>query len=141
LPSNVVDINVYRCDKLFAGRLGWGLQKVPSVRYLKIGSEYEDVVFFPEPGLLPSSLTSLSISGFPNMKSWDNNLTSLQHLSVINCPKLNHMPEEGLLTSLSVIKIVRCPLLRKQWQSKKEKERRKTPDVDYILIDGEEYMG
>ncbi|XP_059440441.1 putative disease resistance RPP13-like protein 1 [Corylus avellana] len=144
LPSHVVDINIFRCDKLLAGRVGWGLQKLPSVRDLRIGSKYEDVVSFPEPGLLPSSLTSLCIE-FPNMKSWDNkglqHLTSLQHLSVWDCPKLNYMPEEGLLTSLSVIEIIRCPLLRKQWQSKKQKERRKIPNVEHIVIDREEYIG
>jgi hypothetical protein len=145
LPSNVVDIDVFRCDKLFAGRVGWGLQKLPFVRNLTIGSEYEDVESLPEPGLLPSGLTFFCITEFPNMKSWDNkglqHLTSLQRLEVWNCPKLNCMPEEGLLTSLSVIEIVGCPLLRKQWQSKKEKERRKIPDVDHIVIDGEEYIG
>jgi hypothetical protein len=31
--------------------------------------------------------------------------------------------------------------LKKRWQSKKEKERRKIPDVDHILIDYEEYIG
>jgi hypothetical protein len=31
--------------------------------------------------------------------------------------------------------------LRKLWQSKKGKERRKIPDVDHILIDFEEYIG
>jgi hypothetical protein len=51
------------------------------------------------------------------------------------------MPKEGLPTSLSIITIVGCPLLRKQWQSKKEKERRKIPDVEHILIDREEYIG
>jgi hypothetical protein len=147
LPSNVVEIDVFRCDKLLAGRVAWGLQKLPSLRSLRIGSisKYEDVVSFPEPGLLPSSLTALCIAEFPNMKSWDNkglqHLTSLQHLTVWDCPKLNYMPEEGLLTSLSEIEIIGCPLLRKHWQSKKEKERRKIPNVDHILIDREEYIG
>ncbi|XP_059440493.1 putative disease resistance protein At3g14460 [Corylus avellana] len=125
--------------------MGWGLQKLPSLKDLRIGGKYEDVVSFPEPGLLPSGLTYLCIDEFPNMKSWDNkglqHLTSLQHLRVMNCPKLNCMPEEGLLTSLSVIEIKVCPLLRKQWQSKKGKERRKIPNVDHILIDDEEYIG
>jgi hypothetical protein len=138
-------INVDNCEKLFAGRMGWGLQKLPSLREFEIGGKSEDVVSFPEPGLLPSCLTSLSISGFPNMKSLDKrglqHLTSLQQLSVSDCPKLRVHAKRGLPTSLSIIKIVGCPLLRKRWQSKKGKERRKIPDVDHILIDGKEYIG
>ena len=77
--SNVAHIKVYRCDKLFARQVGWGLQKLLSVKEMKIGGKYEDVVSFPEPGLMPSSLTTLFIGDFPNMKSWDNK--GLQRLS------------------------------------------------------------
>jgi hypothetical protein len=125
--------------------MGWGLQKLTSLRELEIDGKSKDVVSFPEPGLLPSCLTSLTILKFPNMKSLDKrglqHLTSLQQLYVWNCPKLKSMPKEGLPTSLSIIKIESCPLLRKGWQSKKGKERRKIPDVDHILIDGKEYIG
>ena len=78
-------------------------------------------------------------------KSLDKNglqhLTSLQQLHVLDCLKLESMPKEGLPTSLSIIQIEGCPLLRKWWQSKKGKERREIPDVDHVLIDGEEYIG
>jgi len=141
LPSNVKRMNVRRCDKLFARRAGWGLQKLQS---LGVSYTNEDVESFPEPGLLPSCLTGLNISGFPNLKSLDKkglqDLTSLQQLWVRNCPKLEYIPKEGLPTSLSIIKIIKCPLLRKQWQSKKEKERRNIPNVDHILIDEEEFI-
>jgi hypothetical protein len=145
LPSNVKDMEVVKCDKLFATRSGWGLQKLPSLREFKVGGKYEDVESFPEPELLPSCLTQLCISEFPNMKTLDKkglqHLTSLQDLSVWNCPKLEYIPKEGLPTSLSTISIYECPLLRKQWQSKKGKERRKIPDVDHIVINLEEYIG
>jgi hypothetical protein len=144
-PSNLRTIEVENCENLFAGRMGWGLQKLTSLRELDIGGKSEDVVSFPEPGLLPSCLTSLTISKFPNMKSLDKrglqHLTSLQQLCVWNCPKLESIPKEGLPTSLSIIKIVRCPLLRKRWQSKKRKERREIPNVNHILIDRKEYIG
>jgi hypothetical protein len=121
--------------------MGWGLQRLPSLRDLYVGGKSEDLVSFPEPGLLPSCLTSLYIEEFPNMKSLDKrglqHLTSLQQLRVSDCPKLEYVPKEGLPTSLSIIEIYRCPLLRKRWQSKKGKERRKIPDVDHILIDDE----
>jgi hypothetical protein len=144
LPSNVKYMKVKSCDKLFARRAGWGLQKIPSLLEFSVDGENEDVESFPEPGLLPSCLTQLRIRSFPNMKSLDKkglqHLSSLQQLSVWGCPKLEYIPKEGLPTSLSIIQIFICPLLRKRWQSKKGKERRKIPDVSHILIDGE-YVG
>jgi Leucine-rich repeat (LRR) protein len=145
LPSNVESILVERCEKLFAGRLGWGLQNLSSVRCFSFDGVYEDMESFPEPGFLPSCLTQLHIIGFPNMKSLNKkglqHLTSLQQLSMCECPKVEYMPKEGLPASLSIIEIERCPLLRKQWLSKKGKERQKIPNVDHILIDYEEYIG
>jgi hypothetical protein len=145
LPSNVKYMAVEKCDKLFARRARWGLQNLPSLREFLVGGKYEDVESFPEPGLLSSCLTQLRISEFPNMKSLDKkgleHLTSLQQLSVSDCPKLEYIPKEGLPTSLSIIFIYECPLLRKRWQSKRGKERRKIPDVDHIVIDFEEYIG
>jgi hypothetical protein len=89
-PSNLRSIDVRNCDKLFAGRLGWGLQGLLSLRDLGVGGESEDLVSFPEPELLPSCLTSLNISEFQNMKSLDErglqHLTSLQQLSVSGLP-------------------------------------------------------
>ncbi|XP_062173778.1 putative disease resistance protein At3g14460 [Alnus glutinosa] len=140
-PFNLEVIGIKNCEKLFAGRMRWGLQKLLSVKTMKIGGKSEDVKSFPEPELLPSSLTRLSFCEFPNMKSLDNkglqHLTSLEELWIEDCPKLKYMPEEGLPASLSTIKIDGCPLMKKQWLSKK----RKVPNVDNILIDKEEYIG
>jgi hypothetical protein len=141
LPSNVKHMDIRTCDKLFARRAGWGLPKLQS---LIVNCTNEDVESFPKPGLLPSCLTELGIFGCPNMKSLDKkglqHFTSLQQLGVMDCPKLEYIPKEGLPTSLSIIEILRCPLLRKRWQSKKEKERRNIPNVDHILIDEEEFI-
>jgi hypothetical protein len=144
LPSNVKYMIVEECDKLFARRAGWGLQKLPALTEFTFGGSYEDVESFPEPGLLPSCLTQLHIYWFQNMKSLDKkglqHLTSLQELLVWECPKLKYIPKEGLPTSLSTIFVYKCPLLRKRWQSKKRKERRKIPDINHILIDYEEFI-
>jgi hypothetical protein len=144
-PSNLKDLVVQYCEKLFASRMEWGLQKLSSIRVLHISSKSENVVYFPEPGLMPSCLTFLCFSGFPNMKSLDKkglqHLTSLQELIFSDCPKLKYMPKEVLPASLSTIRINRCPLLRKWWQSKKEKERQKIPKVDDVIFDMEVYIG
>jgi hypothetical protein len=106
-PSNLELLFVKYCEKLFASRMEWGLQKLSSIRLLCIGSKSEDVVYFPEPGFMPSCLTSLQICGFPNMISLDKkglqHLTSLQKLWVEDCPKLKYMPKGVLPASLSNI--------------------------------------
>ena len=98
-----------------------------------------DVESFPEEYLLPTTVKHLCIGGFGNLRTLDNNgfqhLTSLQDLSIIYCPKLKHMPEEGLPVSVSHIQIGECPLLTKRLQRKKGKEWRNIAHTPFIQID------
>ena len=139
LPSNLNEIYIYNCDKISASRMGWGLQKLPSIRRFTIGGKPEDLESFPEMGLLPASLNYLRIERFPNLKSLDKqglqHLTSLQELQIWHCPKLECMPEDGLPASLSTLMIYRCPLLKEEWQTKKEKEWLKIAHVPNKYID------
>ena len=72
---------------------------------------------FPKESLLPSTLSSLNISGLPNLKSLDSKglqqLTSLTTLSIFNCPKFQSFGEEGLqhLTSLKNLEMTYLPVL------------------------------
>jgi hypothetical protein len=97
LPSNLNSIHIMGCEKLIASRMGWGLQKLPILKHFSIG-ENEDLESFPEAQLLPTSLTSLSISGFLNLKSLDKKglqqLIALEELDIWYCPKLKYMPEQ-----------------------------------------------
>jgi hypothetical protein len=63
--------------------MGWGLQNLPFLELLTIGGNSEDVESFLEAQLLPTSLTSLSISGFRNLKYLDKK----------GHPKLKYIPE------------------------------------------------
>lgn len=164
LPSGLNSIIIYCCDKLFANRKGWVLQKLPSLTKLEIGGNSEDLESFPEAGLLPTTLTHLSINGFPNLISLDReglqHLTSLQrlridycstfecirgvallaslsHLQINHCPKFKDMPKEGLHSSISLIQINDCPLLAKQLHGKKGREWHKIAKAHRIMIDGE----
>jgi hypothetical protein len=142
LPSNLNSIHIMGCEKLIASRMGWGLQKLPILKHFSIG-ENEDLESFPEAQLLPTSLTSLSISGFLNLKSLDKKglqqLIALEELDIWYCPKLKYMPEQELPASLSILTIVDCPLLKKEWKSKKGKEWRKIAHVEQIQIDGQPF--
>jgi hypothetical protein len=139
LPSNLKSIDIRNCEKLIASRMGWGLQNLPFLRSLVIDSNSEDVESFPEEPLLPTSLTSLHIQSFPNLKSLDKkglqHLNTLEYLGIKNCPKLNCMRKQGLPPSLSMLSIDKCPLLKKKLQSKKGKEWRKIAHVERIRID------
>jgi hypothetical protein len=80
-PSNLKVLVVVYCEKLFASRMEWGLQKLSSIRYLRIGSKSEDVVYFPEPGLMPSCLTSLSLLWISKYEIFGQERASTPHLS------------------------------------------------------------
>jgi hypothetical protein len=68
LPSNLKSIYIYACDKVIAGWMGGGLQNLSFLGHLTIGGNSKDVESLLEARLLPTSLTSLSIPGFPNLK-------------------------------------------------------------------------
>jgi hypothetical protein len=141
LPFNLKSVSIIDCDSLVAGRMEWGLQKLPFLKSLFICGEKEDVKSFPEVGLLPINLTVLQIKNFPSLKSLDKRgfqqLASLEELRIDNCPMLKCMPEEGLPASVSVLLINNCPLLKKQLHKKKGKEWLKIAHVHLIMIDDE----
>jgi hypothetical protein len=141
LPSNLKSLSIVDCDNLIAGRMGWGLQKLPFLKNLFICGEKGDVESFPDVGLLPTNLTVLQIKNFPNMKYLDKrefqHLTALEELQISNCPMLKYMPDEGLPVSISVLLMDNCPLLKKQCHKKKGKEWLKIAHVHLIMIDDE----
>ncbi|KAI5342031.1 hypothetical protein L3X38_009906 [Prunus dulcis] len=92
------------------------LHRLTSLTVLRVDGEDPYVVSFPPDSyremdtemLLPESLTTLSIVGFPNLKKLSSkgfqSLTSLEYLELKNCPKLASIPVEG------------CPLLKDKCQ-------------------------
>jgi len=113
LPSNLNVMFLLNCFKLVASLKGaWGTN--PSLKSLYIHKV--DLECFPDEGLLPTSLTKLSIDNCPNLKKLDYrglcHLSSLQRLSLYNCPILQCLPEEGLPESISELEIKDCPLLK-----------------------------
>jgi hypothetical protein len=143
LPSNLNSIEIRGCKKLIASRMGWGLQNLPILKDFSIRGKNEDLESFPEAQLLPTSLTSLYISRFPNLKCLDKkglqHLIALEQLCIVHCPKLKFIPQQGLPASISILKIYECPLLKKEWQSKKGKEWHKIAHVEQIWIDDQPF--
>jgi hypothetical protein len=135
LPSNLNVISIFHCDKLFASRLGWGLQTLPCVRRFSISDKSEDAKSFPDEGLLPNNLTYLDIKLFPNLKYLNlkglQHLTALEELEIRCCPELECMLEDGLPASLSTIRMYGCPLLEKELERKEGEEWVKIAHVPY----------
>lgn len=160
LPLNLRNLGIEGCDKLIASRLSWDLQRLPNLTSFTIhgtsryeGAEsvrtmrrrirsYEDVESFPDEGLLPTTITSLSIGGFPNLKVLDRNglqkLTSLRELRVSVCIELQITPER-LPTSLKYFSISECPLLKKRC-CKKNKEYWSEIDRIFCVKIGDEIV-
>ncbi|GMN65013.1 hypothetical protein TIFTF001_034073 [Ficus carica] len=117
--SRLQSIDICGCEMLFALRRSWDLQRFTSLTSLGLGYRLDSSVgSFPEEGLLPTTLTSLSIIGFKYLKSLNGRslqqLTSLERLSIFNCKKLRCLPEERLPPSLSFLRIHHCPFLERR---------------------------
>jgi len=115
LPSNLEEMKLINCSRLI-GSLKGAFRDRSSLESLWI--EELDAKCFPDEGLLPFSLTSLTIRDCPNLEKLDYKglyqLSSLKLLILVNCPNLQCLPEEGLPRSISDFCITNCPLLEQR---------------------------
>ncbi|TQE00545.1 hypothetical protein C1H46_013789 [Malus baccata] len=164
LPSNLQHLSFECCRKLAANRSLWGLTRLNSLRYLNIffteeGGE-EMRCSFPEEGLLPATLTNLSIHFHPNLTTIQGKvlrqLTSLEVFMIHKCPELHGFPEEApkslkslsiwecpnigclpgewLPTSLSRLHIRGCPLLKERFRRETGEDWPKISHIPEIYI-------
>ncbi|CAK7325053.1 unnamed protein product [Dovyalis caffra] len=138
LPSQLQDLTILDCNKLIANHMQWDLQSLHSLSLLAIAG-YKDAVSFPEETLLPSTLTTLKIRNFENLKSLEykgfHHLTSLRKFYIWDCPNLQSMPEEGLPSSLTYLAIGGCPLLEKKCEKETGEYWPKISHIPSIEID------
>jgi hypothetical protein len=138
LPSNLEELEIFNCDKLFSRRREWRWHSLRKLREFRVGSHCEESRNFPEEAWLPSTLTHLQISSFRNLKLLNGkgfqHLTSLKSLWLQNCNELQCSPEEGLPTSLFELIISGCPLLGKRCEEEKGEDWDKIAAIPYIEI-------
>ncbi|PSS09945.1 Disease resistance protein [Actinidia chinensis var. chinensis] len=142
LPPKLRSLHIQDCDKLVTRRREWGLQRLLSLTHFTIsGKRKEDVEYFPEEGLLPSTLMSLRIEHLPKLTSLNSRglqlLGSLKYMMISNCPQLRSLPEEGLPTSLRLLEIMYCPLLKPRCHKEKGDEWHKIAGIPFIHLDNE----
>ncbi|CAN1184778.1 Putative disease resistance RPP13-like protein 1 [Linum perenne] len=125
-PSNLVVLVIKHCESLKQPICEWGINRLMSLKRLYISGECPStrVLCFPDDeGIwLPTSLTFLFISKFSELKSVSRGLkclTSLEELLIMYCPKVQHLPKEGLPPSLGSLKLHACPGLNKRCQKQK----------------------
>lgn len=123
-PPSLKSLEIKKCKNLkLKPLLEWGLNRLESLECLSIHDGFPELVSFSginDDGLvalLPPNLRSVSIGNLPNLKSLSTflqGLTALQHLHIIECPKLGSLPEESLDNPLKTLEVYGCPLLEKR---------------------------
>ncbi|KAF5740195.1 putative LRR and NB-ARC domains-containing disease resistance protein [Tripterygium wilfordii] len=138
LPPNLTTLQVRDCENLRQPMAEWGLRMLSSLEILQVDGICDavaNVVSFLDDGgcLLPASLYTLWMGDFMNLESISMGLqmlTSLTHLVIQDCPKLQSFPKEAIPPSLLRINMCGCPLLKGDYMKLKNGEDR--PTVEFF---------
>ncbi|KAK3200130.1 hypothetical protein Dsin_023545 [Dipteronia sinensis] len=140
-PTNVTSLAIADLN-INKELIEWGFHKLTFLRNLDFRG-YRYAVSFPLEDIgmmLPTSLTRLTIARFPRLKYLSSkgfqNLTSLEYLSINDCPKLTSLPEPDLPSSLLQLIIFNCPLLKNRCKKDKGEEWFKIAHIPCVRVDG-----
>ncbi|CAJ2658929.1 unnamed protein product [Trifolium pratense] len=125
MPCSLRSLCIGNCEKLLRNP---SLTLFDMLSHLSISDLSDGVDYFPRKdfALLPPSLTSLELWKMSSLHTLECtellHLTSLQQLTIGDCPKLENVAGERMPASLINLQIFRCPLLEEQF-------RRKHPNI------------
>ena len=140
--TSLMSLEIADCGNIQTSLSKWGLSRLTSLKSFSIAGIFPEVVSFsndPDPFLLPSTLTYLSIERFKNLESLTSlalhTLTSLQHLWISGCPKLqSFLSREGLSDTVSQLYIRDCPLLSQRCIKEKGEDWPMISHIPYVEI-------
>ena len=130
------------CEQVFE----LALHRLTLLRDLSIGNGIMDSFPEEEDGkttlMLPTSLTTLKFFNFPNLLflsgKFFQNLSALEQISIVDCPKLASLPEECFPPSLQKLLIYRCPELKQNYEKDGGIMWSKIANIPSVEIDGVE---
>ncbi|XP_057743169.1 putative disease resistance protein RGA3 [Arachis stenosperma] len=133
-------LGISYCEKLVSTAVFMNSQ-FQGLIHLSIEGEYkESVKCLPKEGWLPASLESLELKRIKSVETLEckglAHLTSLQHLTINECPKLENMEGEKLPASLTQLNIWGSPLLGKRCEMKDPQLWPKISHIPAIQVDG-----
>ncbi|KAL2514447.1 putative disease resistance protein [Forsythia ovata] len=141
IPPNLIYLTIGNCRVKPLGELD--LHKLTSLGFFRLDSVYPELVSFSNDNdqhyLLPPSLKSLNLQNLPNLETLSKgfqNLTSLRHLSLWNCPKLVALPMEDRLYNLRSLIIKDCPHLKKRCLRNEGDYWPIIADILHVEVDG-----
>ncbi|KAL2514469.1 putative disease resistance RPP13-like protein 1 [Forsythia ovata] len=119
IPPSLKSLYLYNCGVKPLGELD--MHKHTSLESFYLNNVYPDLVSFSNDNdqhyLLPPSLKTLDLCNLPNLETLSKgfqNLSSLRHLILWDCPKLVALPMKDQLYNLQSLRITNCPLLKKR---------------------------
>ncbi|KAL1829606.1 hypothetical protein ACET3Z_008018 [Daucus carota] len=117
LPRKLTKLTMRGCGELLKPLSEWSLHKLPSLESFSISGGFSRLVSISDDksdAWLPQSLKQLSIGEFESLESLGKgleNVRSLEHLLVWDCPKLRCLPGGNVVSSLLSLEIRDCPIL------------------------------
>ncbi|KAG8479782.1 hypothetical protein CXB51_029632 [Gossypium anomalum] len=144
-PTNLTSLAISNAPKIYTSLVEWGFNRLTSLQQLTItGEGSSHVVSFPEEAIgmmLPPSLTEIVINNFGNLEFMCSkglqHLTSLQQLTICNCPKLASLPEKEMLLSLEKLDISYCRSLKEGCSRGRGREWSKISHIPLVKINHE----
>ncbi|XP_028755828.1 putative disease resistance RPP13-like protein 1 [Neltuma alba] len=139
LVPSLRELHILSCNiEFITSHQAWHLLRNITCLHIFYPIDGSYVNCFPEVCFLPTTLTTLELTGFSDLETLNctglQHLTSLQKLDIHSCLKLEKMSGEKLPASLRELHFGYCPLLDEKYHNKDEQLLRQISHIPLINI-------